>query len=35
MDCIKYINDLQLEIEILENLKDNSNNEDILVFPPE
>ena len=29
MDCIKYINDLQLEIEILENLKDNSNNEDI------
>lgn len=29
MDCIKYINDLQLEITMLEDLKNNSNTEDI------
>jgi len=29
MDCIKYINDLQLEIKMLEDLKNNSNTEDI------
>lgn len=29
MDCIKYINDLQLEITMLEDLKNKSNEEDI------
>lgn len=29
MDCIKYINDLRLEITMLEDLKNKSNEEDI------